>query len=135
VTGVQTCALPILAAEGVDLTVGAGVRSLADALDAVHRAAVARGDRAGAGPLLGFGWDELSWPEGRPPTREELDRAADGAPVYLARVDVHSAVVSTSFAEASGAVGLPGWTDDGRVERDAHHATRALARDVSPARR
>lgn len=124
-----------LAAEGIDLTAGAGVRSLADALDAVHRAAVARGDRVDGGPLLGFGWDELAWPEGRPPTREELDRAAGGAPVYLARVDVHSAVVSTSLAQASGAAGLPGWSDDGRVERDAHHATRALARDVSPARR
>ncbi|MFI2752016.1 amidohydrolase [Cellulomonas sp. P22] len=123
-----------LALDGVALTPEAGVRSLADALDAVHRAAQVHD--AGAGlPILGHGWDEQEWPEGRAPTREELDRAAGGAPVYLARVDVHSAVVSSSLAAAAGLAGLPGWDDDGRVERDAHHAARTLARDVEPARR
>ncbi|QCB93604.1 amidohydrolase [Cellulomonas shaoxiangyii] len=123
-----------LAARGTDLTAAAGVRSLADALAAVARAAAARpgGDRR---PLLGHGWDERDWPEGRPPTREELDAAAHGLPVYLARVDVHSAVVSTALAEAAGLRGLPGWSDDGRVERDAHHAARTLARAVEPGER
>ncbi|MGN8245566.1 amidohydrolase [Cellulomonas soli] len=124
-----------LALESVDLTAAAGVRSLADALDAVHRAAQARDGRADQGPLLGFGWDEQSWPEGRAPTREEVDRAAGGAPVYLARVDVHSAVVSTALADGAGLVGLPGWSDDGRVERDAHHAARDAARRIAPERR
>ena len=124
-----------LAAESVDLSARAGVRTLDDALAAVRRAAGAARSRGDRGPLLGHGWDELDWPERRPPTRAELDVAADGAPVYLARVDVHSAVLSTSFAEAAGAVGLPGWTDDGRVERDAHHAARAAARQVEPDRR
>lgn len=123
-----------LAARGVDLSVAAGVRSLADALAAVARAAAARpaGERH---PLLGHGWDERDWPEGRAPTRAELDAVGQGLPVYLARVDVHSAVVSTSLAEAAGLRGLPGWSDDGRVERDAHHAARALAREVDGATR
>ncbi|GAA2723569.1 amidohydrolase [Cellulomonas aerilata] len=124
-----------LALESVDLSAAAGVRSLADALAAVHRAAqdahAVRGVGGGSRPLLGQGWDESDWPEGRAPTREELDAAAGGAPVYLARVDVHSAVVSTSFAEATGVRGLAGWTDDGRVERDAHHAARGAAREVT----
>ena len=96
-----------LALESVDLSPAGGVHSLADALDAVHRAARDRTDARR--PLLGFGWDELRWPEGRPPTREELDAAAGGAPVYLARVDVHSAVVSSALsarARASTAAGL-----------------------------
>ena len=124
-----------LALEGVDLTAAGGVRSLADALAAVRRAA----DAAPAGdrdrPLLGHGWDETHWPEGRPPTRAELDAAARGRPVYLSRVDVHSAVVSTSMADAAGLAGLPGWTPDGRVERDAHHAARTAAREVDPGHR
>jgi predicted amidohydrolase YtcJ len=120
-----------LARESVDLSARAGVRSLADALAAVHRAAgQAPGRRAGR-PLVGHSWDESDWPEGRPPTRDELDAAAGGAPVYLARVDVHSAVVSTSFADDARVVGLPGWSDDGRVERDAHHAAREAARAVA----
>ncbi|QTE27839.1 amidohydrolase [Pengzhenrongella sicca] len=122
------------ALDGLDLSVAAGVRSLADALAALARAADdAR--RAGAdGPLLGHGWDENDWPEGRAPTRAELDAAAGGAPVYLARVDVHSAVVSSSFAAVAGLAGLPGW-DDGTVRFEAHHAAREAAREVDPARR
>ncbi|WP_066588799.1 amidohydrolase [Cellulomonas timonensis] len=120
------------ALDGIALTREAGVRSLADALAAVHEAARSR---AGSEPLLGHGWDEQGWPEGRAPRIEELDQAAGGRPVYLARVDAHSAVVSSSFAEAAGLRGLPGWSEDGRVERDAHHAARALARDVGDERR
>ncbi|GIG20330.1 amidohydrolase [Cellulomonas chitinilytica] len=122
-----------LALESVDLSAAGGVRSLADALDAVHRAASSR--PASDVPLLGFGWDELEWPEGRAPTRSELDAAAGGAPVYLARVDVHSAVVSSALARSAGLDGLPGWSDDGRVERDAHHAARDAARAMSAGRR
>ncbi|MCC2317476.1 amidohydrolase [Cellulomonas chengniuliangii] len=120
------------ALDGVALDRAAGVRSLADALAAVHDAAQRL---RGGEPLLGHGWDEQAWPEGRAPRLDELDQAAGGAPVYLARVDAHSAVVSSSFADAAGLRGLPGWSDDGRVEREAHHAARALARDVSPERR
>ncbi|MBO3085593.1 amidohydrolase [Cellulomonas fengjieae] len=121
-----------LALESIDLSPAGGVRSLADALDAVHRTATAL--PAGE-PVLGYGWDELRWPEGRPPTREELDAAGGGAPVYLARVDVHSAVVSSALSHGAGLDRLPGWSFDGRVEREAHHAARDAARAVSPERR
>jgi predicted amidohydrolase YtcJ len=111
-----------LALRGLDLTDSV---SLADALD---RLAVAT--KAGAGrPVLGHGWDERRWPEGRPPTRQELDRAAYGGVVYLSRVDVHSAVVSSALAASAHLRDHPGWSDDGRVERDAHHAARAATRD------
>jgi predicted amidohydrolase YtcJ len=115
-----------LALRGVDLT---DAKSLAEALDRLAQAA-----KAGAGrPVLGHGWDERRWPEGRPPTRQELDRATYGGVVYLSRVDVHSAVVSSALAAAAKLRDLPGWSDDGRVERDAHHAARALTRgDLSP---
>ena len=121
-----------LALESIDLSPAGGVHSLADALDAVHRAAQTRSTDT---PVLGFGWDELRWPEGRPPTREELDAAAGGAPVYLARVDVHSAIVSSSLSQSQGLEQLPGWSFDGRVEREAHHAARDAARTVTPERR
>jgi predicted amidohydrolase YtcJ len=48
--------------------------------------------------------------------------------VYLARVDVHSAVVSSGLAAAAGLADLDGWSGDGRVERDAHHAARDATR-------
>lgn len=121
-----------LALAGVDLSASAGVTSLDAALGAVARAA------AQAGPdetVLAFGWDERAWPEGRPPTAEELDAAAGGRPVYAARVDVHSAVVSSTLARRAGLASRPGWDASGWVTGDAHHVARDVARDVPPARR
>ena len=117
-----------LALTGVDLS---GARSLAEALDAVAAAAA----RAPGEQLLGAGWDDTGWPEGRAPTAAELDRAAGGAEVYLSRVDVHSAVVSSSLAARLGLAGQEGWSADGRVEREAHHGARDATRDLDPARR
>jgi predicted amidohydrolase YtcJ len=115
---------------GLDLTATA---SLAELLDRVERAARASGGR----PLLGHGWDETRWPERRPPTSAELDRASYGSVVYLSRVDVHSAVVSSALLAATPAArALPGWAESGHLSRDAHHAVRRAARDtVTPAQR
>ncbi|MGQ7296798.1 amidohydrolase [Quadrisphaera sp. KR29] len=107
-----------LALAGVDLT---GTRSLVGALELVARAAAAHPGE----PVLGHGWDETGWPEGRPPTAAELERAAGGAEVYLSRVDVHSAVVSPALAARAG---VTDQAHEGRVEREAHHAARAAAR-------
>ena len=110
-----------LALTGLDLT---GVPSLDAALDRVRAAAAAQPD----GVLLGTGWDETGWPGGRPPTAAEVDRAAPGRLVYLARADVHSAVVSPSLlARVPDAAGRAGWSADGVVRWDAHHVLRAAA--------
>lgn len=77
------------------------------------------------GVILGQGWDERSWPDPRPPTRAELDEAGRGRAVYLARVDVHSAVVSSGLLRALPDVdGLVGYRPDGLLSQDAHHACR-----------
>jgi predicted amidohydrolase YtcJ len=110
-----------LAMTGLDLH---DATSLADVLQRVEDAA----RRSGGRPVLGTGWDERAWPEGRPPTGSELDRASYGGAVYLSRVDAHSAVVSSSLAVASGLRSLDGWDGEGRVERDAHHAARDATR-------
>ena len=110
-----------LALTGLDLT---GVPSLAVALDRVAQAARA----ARGGVLLGTGWDDSAWPERRPPTAAELDRASYGGVVYLARTDVHSAVASSALlAAAPGARSAPGFVGDGLVRRDAHHVVRRAA--------
>jgi hypothetical protein len=113
---------------GLDLT---GTESLSDLLDAVR-------DRAGTDVLLwGHGWDETRWPENRPPTRAELDAVAGATPVYLSRVDVHSAVVSSALVDvAPGTRTAPGWSADGPLNRDAHHHARRAAMDsITPEQR
>ncbi|MCE7000158.1 amidohydrolase family protein [Saccharothrix sp. S26] len=110
---------------GLDLT---GCRSLAELLDAV---------RAADGPLVwGHGWDETRWPEQRPPTRAELDEAGRGARVYLSRIDVHSAAVSTALLDlAPDARDADGHHPEGPLSRAAHHHVRRAAKDAIPADR
>ena len=109
-----------LALGGLDLS-AAG--SLTEALDLVSAAA----RRRRGAVLLGTGWDETRWPEQRPPTERELDRASWGSGVYLARIDVHSAVASSALLAVSGAATLDGYAGDGLVRLAAHHAVRAAA--------
>lgn len=106
---------------GLDLT---GCPSLAELLRQVaDHARAARG-----GVVLGTGWDETDWPEGRPPTAQELDRASYGGVVYLARTDVHSAVASSALlAACPEARAEPGFMGDGLVREQAHHAVRRTA--------
>lgn len=72
------------------------------------------------GVVTGQGWDDFHWPEGRPPTMAELDRAAGGVPVMLTRVEVHSALVNSAFVEwVPGLREAPGFQSDGYIRRDA----------------
>ena len=80
------------------------------------------------GPVLGHGWDESLWEDPALPSAEELERAAGGRHVYLSRVDVHSALVSSSLAATAGLAGLDGFSSGGQVKRAAHTAARQATR-------
>lgn len=115
-----------LALTGLDLS---DAPSLEAALALVRDFATARPqDKV----LLGHGWDASRWPGGRPPTRTELDEATGGRPLYLSRIDVHSAVVTTALLDLAPGLGAM----DGPLTADAHHAVRAAAfAAVTPAQR
>lgn len=116
-----------LALTGLDLS---DAPSLAAALTRVREFAAARPhDRV----LLGHGWDAARWPGGRPPTRAELDEATGGRPLYLTRIDVHSAVVTTALLDL---VPRTVTREDRPLTGDDHHAVRAAALGaVTPAQR
>jgi predicted amidohydrolase YtcJ len=107
-----------LALSGLDLHSSSSLR---EAVAAVREHA-----RRTTGILLGTGWDETAWPEGRGLTREDLDAAVGDRPAYLARVDVHSATVSTALLDRIPP-DLPGFSADGQLRLDAHHAARQAA--------
>ncbi|MEV7971830.1 amidohydrolase family protein [Cellulomonas sp. NPDC089187] len=122
-------------ADGLDLSAAPDLDAV---LATVRTAATGEHGRrlaAEGAPLTGFGWDEQHWPERRPPRREELDAAAGGAPVYLARVDLHSGVASSSFAQVLGLDRLPGWSPDGSVTGVAHQVAQDAVADLAPSRR
>jgi predicted amidohydrolase YtcJ len=103
-----------------------GVRSAAELLDAVAAATT-------DGTVLGHGWDETLWADPALPAREELERAAGGRKVYLSRVDVHSALVSSSLATAAGLEALDGSSAGSQVKRAAHIAARLATRRLPAA--
>ena len=110
-----------LALTGLDLH---GSESLRGAVTRIAGQATA----APTGAVLGTGWDETGWPEGRGLTRHDLDAVVGERPAYLARVDVHSATVSTALLDrVPGITELPGYSPDGRLRLDAHHAVRQAA--------
>src|SRR3954452_10939485 len=100
----------------------------ADSLRAARARVAEHASAAATGTVLGTGWDETTWPEGRGLTRHDLDTVVGRRPAYLARVDVHSATVSTALLDrVPGITGLPGYSPDGRLRLDAHHAVRQAA--------
>lgn len=119
-----------LALDSVDLS---AARSVEEALDLVASAARSTPDTAAV--LLGHGWDDTAWAERRPVTAAELDRAAGGREVYLARVDVHSGVVSSALAQRCGLQSLAGWDGNGLVSGAAHAAARDASRVLDTAGR
>ncbi|MFF1917157.1 amidohydrolase [Streptomyces sp. NPDC058239] len=120
-----------LALTGLDLS---GARTLDEALGLLRAYVAAHpADRV----VLGHGWDTTRWPEQRPPSRGELDAAAGGRPVYLPRIDVHSAVVTTALLDlVPGVTELTGYHPDAPLTGAAHHAVRSAAHGaVSPQQR
>lgn len=115
---------------GLDLT-GAG--TAADVLDAVRDRVR---DRPGV-VAIGHGWDETRWSESRLPSRAELDAVAGDTPVYLSRIDGHSALASSALAAlAPRARTAAGWTAEGPLTREAHHEVRRAAQEsITPAER
>lgn len=107
---------------GLDLSVA---RSLAHCLELLRDFAAAQPD----GAIVGNGWDETRWPEGRAPAAAEIDAAAGpGRQVYLSRVDVHSAAVSTALLDAVPEVTkAAGYTRGEPLRAAAHHLVRTAA--------
>jgi predicted amidohydrolase YtcJ len=114
---------------GLDLS---DARSAGEVLERLARHAVEHpADRV----VIGHGWDESNWPVREPPSAEVVGRAAGGRPVYLSRVDKHSAVVSSALLRTV-APDEPGWDPAGWLRMGAHHAVRRIALDsISPAQR
>ncbi|MEO7079331.1 MAG: amidohydrolase [Rhodococcus sp. (in: high G+C Gram-positive bacteria)] len=99
-------------------------RSRVECVQAIRRYALESSD-----PLIwGNGWDDTAWDEPGVLSTSDLDDAAPGRPIYLARVDGHSAASSTVLRAASGALNaLAGFHPEHALTGDAHHAVRRTA--------
>ncbi|TCP50950.1 hypothetical protein EV191_107214 [Tamaricihabitans halophyticus] len=115
-----------LALHGLDLS---QTTSLTECLDTIRRYAQCHPD----GLVWGHGWQESVWPEGRAPSRTELDAAVGNRPAYLSRIDAHSALASTALLDrAPAARTADGWSDTEPLRKQAHHHLRRAALDALP---
>lgn len=118
-----------LMATGIDLS---GCQSADEVL---RRLRAAADNHGGSGVLWGHGWDETTWADGRLPTRASIDEVVGHRPVYLSRIDVHSAVVSSALIElmiADDRSQPPvdtweGFDSDGPLTKHAHAVARRVA--------
>jgi predicted amidohydrolase YtcJ len=81
------------------------------------------------GIIWGHGWDDSTWPQPGAPSTAEVDAAVAARPAYLSRIDVHSALASTSLRARTAELDTrDGYHPDGPLSADAHHVVRAQAR-------
>jgi predicted amidohydrolase YtcJ len=93
------------------------VVSLAELVSVVGEAA---GKLEPGQTLIGRGWIETHWPEGRFPTRADLDAVTGDHPTILQRADGHALVANTLALKVAGILNAnPAQPDGGRIELDA----------------
>ncbi len=78
-----------------------GTASKAEIIERLEQFAAAHDLPEGAW-LTGRGWDQNDWPEQAFPTRQDLDAAFPGRPVWLVRIDGHAGWANTAAIEAAG---------------------------------
>lgn len=92
-------------------------RSLRDAVERV--AAAVEHTRPGEW-VRGRGWDKNVWPEGRFPTRHDLDPISPANPVILASKDGHLVWVNSMALRQAGIDGKKPNPPGGEIARDSH---------------
>jgi len=106
-----------------------GAASLEDMLGRLGRWAEAHPE----GLITGRGWIETRWPEGRMPTREDLDSVVADRPVLLTRADGHALVANSAALEAAGIDAATADPEGGRIERGEDGRPTGLLIDMAMA--
>lgn len=89
--------------------------SIGDLIAAVEKEVekASRGDT-----IVGVGWIETHWPEGRAPTRWDIDAVSPDNPVILFRRDAHALLVNSAGLKAAGVDESTAAPEGGRLVRE-----------------
>lgn len=119
---------------------GVGQRELTLNLDATAsiadlkaRVAAEAAKTAKGQVIYGRGWIETHWPDGRFPTRADLDEAAPDHPVILVRADGHALVANSPALKRAGISAATPDPQGGRIERDSTGAPTGMLIDKAMA--
>lgn len=94
----------------------ADTASLEELVTRIEAEAGGLGDEA---IIVGRGWIETDWPEGRMPAAADLDAAVGDRLVILMRADGHALVASTAALNAAGIDETTPDPEGGKIERDS----------------
>ncbi|MFB4351626.1 amidohydrolase family protein [Microbacterium sp. LS_15] len=81
--------------------------------------------------VLGRGFDDTKFPDGRMPTAADLDRVSTDRPVLVWRCDAHSAVCNTRALELAGISAETPDPDGARFERDADGTPNGVLTEIA----
>src|SRR5271157_5182747 len=81
--------------------------------------------------LVGGGWDHTLWPDGKLPTRQDLDAVTGGHPAVFSRVDGHIAVANTTALKIGGVSGQTQAPEGGKVDHDANGEPTGILRETA----
>ena len=107
----------------------------------MQRVAARAGETAPGRPLVGRGWNQNDWAEGRWPARQDLDAVAGDRPVALSSKDGHLLWVNTAALRLAGITRETPDPAGGEIARDEHgeptgvlkeNATRAVDEALPP---
>jgi len=109
-----------IALASIDLSEAACAADLIDLLAAGSR------NLAADETVFGHGWEESRWVDPSLPTRKQIDEAAGNRSVYLSRIDVHAALVSSALMRQAD-FSLPAEELGAVVRRESHGVLRKAA--------
>lgn len=104
------------------------VTSVAGLVEAVRAWAAAH---PGDDPITGRGWIETHWPEGRFPTRADLDAVSADRPIVLERADGHAVVLNTAALKLAGITAATPDPVGGRIDRTPDGAATGMLIDTA----
>ncbi len=81
--------------------------------------------------LIGYGWNEVDWPEHRMPDRRLLDRLAADRPVILWRCDFHLAAANSRALALAGIDRNCPDPENGLIEKDASGEPTGILRELA----
>src|SRR5699024_2457825 len=103
------------------LNVNCQLRSIKEVVAAIEeRAKTLRPDEW----VIGFGFDEANYSEGRIPTKDDFSHIEN--PVYIARFCLHTAIVNDRALELAGVTNETEIGTDGEIEKDENGVTGVL---------
>jgi predicted amidohydrolase YtcJ len=104
---------------------GIGLREMTLNLDSVKSIAELQAKLAAwaaqnpTGPIAGRGWIETHWPEGRFPSRQDVDAIVPDRPLLLGRSDGHAALANSALLKLAGIDSSTASPPGGQILKDA----------------